>query len=96
MIKRCSKVDDGMIEELVDGETMIFDELNNKIHLLNKIATHIWNKISVDTPVFELEESILTLCNIESECDKQMVKKDIQEILENLKEEHLIKVCEVE
>lgn len=87
----CSKNDDGLEEDEIDDEIMINNHADDSVHLLNCVASKIWNYITIETKVSDIEKYIFDLFQISDE-EKDEVSNDIQEILNDFYNNKLIEI----
>lgn len=87
----CSKNDDGLEEDEIDNEIMINNHADDSVHLLNYVASKIWNYITIETKVSDIENYIYDLFQISNEKKKE-VSNDIQEILFDFYNKKLIEI----
>jgi len=81
------KINEKLIWRKIENKVFIIDSEKEKMHSLNSTASFIWNMIIKDkTP-----DEIITLMHKEFDIkDKNIIKKDIEEIILKFKNEGLI------
>lgn len=86
----CTKTDDGMIEDCVDNDLIIYDEIKEKVFLLNETSKVIWEFIKDNTKIDDIEKMIISKYSI-PEQNYDDVKNDTQEILTEWEKNGLIR-----
>lgn len=70
---------------IIDGECMIVSYLTNSTLFLNKTSTFIWKLILENKNI----DSIIEICA--RYCEKNIVSKQVQDFIEQLKKHKIIK-----
>ncbi|MDP8241168.1 MAG: PqqD family protein [Candidatus Hatepunaea meridiana] len=73
---------------ILDGEAVLLNPVDNQIHLLNEVATFIWELL----PEPKSEDDILSAIREEFEVEYTQVLSDLQKYSDQLLEKDLIEV----
>jgi hypothetical protein len=79
----------GLITRTIDDECMILNPEDGYMHLLNVTGKDIWEFLDTCATLEELIETMYKYYN--EEISREILKNDISEIINSLKEHNLIK-----
>ncbi len=82
------RVKQGLIAQSVDGELLILNREQEEIHQLNPVASFIWNKLENQVEPEQLVMAIIEKYDVKQE----VAKKDLESLLGELSDLHLIEV----
>jgi len=82
------RVKQGLIAQSVDGELLILNREQEKIHQLNPVASFIWNNLDGQTT----NEQLLMAITKKYKVDQGVASHDLESLLKELSDLHLIEV----
>lgn len=78
----------GLIAQPVDGELLILNRQQEKIHQLNPVASFIWDNLDGEIT----KEQLLTAITKKYDVAKEVAKNDLENILNEFSDLNLIEV----
>jgi len=82
------RVKQGLIAQSVDGELLILNREQEKIHQLNLVASFIWNKLDGQITL----EQLVTAITENYDVEQNAAKNDLESLLTELSDLNLIEV----
>ena len=71
----------------IDGEVVILDSLNGKLHKLNSVARHVWQGVAEGDNFDSIVDAI---CISFSDCERTQVEQDVGQCVQQLLELGLV------
>jgi methyltransferase-like protein len=82
------RVKSGLIAQSVDGELLLLNREQEKIHQLNPVASFIWNKLDGQNTL----EQLVTAITEKYDVEQNAAKRDLERLLNELSDLNLIEV----
>lgn len=71
---------------IIDGEVVIIDLKDNKLHVLNPVATFIWEHLDGQTQIKDIVKKI----SKEFDVDSDTAERDCIDVISDLKKKNLV------
>ena len=82
------RVKQGLISQFVDGELLILNRQQEKIHQLNSVASFVWENLDGHTT----KEQLLLAITDKYDVEQDVAQKDLEGLLNELSDLNLIEV----